>query len=55
MWIKLSDDKELPPIGNSNATSIKAKMTSTILDPKASYRFVDHEKLQADALVGIRY
>ena len=55
MWIKLSDDKALPQIGNPNVTSIKAKMTSTILSPKAGYRFVDHEKLQADALVGIRY
>jgi hypothetical protein len=55
MWIKLSDDKALPQLGNTNATSIKAKMTSTILSPKAGYRFVDHEKLQADALVGIRY
>jgi len=55
MWIKLSDDKALPQIGNPNATSIKAKMTSTILSPKAGYRVVDHEKLQADALVGIRY
>ena len=55
MWIKLSDDKALPQIGNPNVTSIKSKMTSTILSPKAGYRFVDHEKLQADALVGIRY
>jgi hypothetical protein len=55
MWIKLSDDKALPQIGNPNATSIKAKMTSTILSPKAGYRFGAHEKLQADALVGIRY
>jgi hypothetical protein len=55
MWIKLSDDKALPQINNPNATSIKAKMTSTILSPKAGYRLVDHEKLQADALVGIRY
>ena len=55
MWIKLSDDKALPELGNPNATSIKAKMTSTILSPKAGYRLVDHEKLQADALIGIRY
>jgi hypothetical protein len=54
MWIKLSDDKALPEI-SPNATTIKAKMTSTILSPKVGYRFVDHEKLQADALVGIRY
>jgi len=30
-------------------------MTSTIPSPKAGYRLVDHEKLQADALIGIRY
>jgi hypothetical protein len=55
MWIKMSDDKALPALGDPNANSIKAKMTSTILSPKAGYRLVDHEKLQADALIGIRY
>jgi hypothetical protein len=55
MWIKLSDDKAFPGIGDLGADSIKAKMTSSILSPKAGYRFVDSEKFQANALVGIRY
>ena len=55
MWIKLSDDKAFPGIGSSGANSIKAKMISGILSPKVGYRFVDSEKLQANALIGIRY
>jgi hypothetical protein len=55
MWIKLSDDKAFPGIGDFGADSIKAKMTSSILTPKVGYRFVNSIKLQADALVGIRY
>ena len=55
MWIKLSDDKAFPGIGPLGANSLKAKMTSSILTPKAGYRFVDSPKLQADASVGIRY
>ena len=55
MWIKLSDDKALPGSNDPGITSIKVKVTQTILTPKAGYRFVDQEKLKADALVGIRY
>jgi hypothetical protein len=55
MWIKLSDDKSLPEIGDEDADYIKAKMTETLLTPKVGYRLVNSEKLQADALVGIRY
>jgi hypothetical protein len=55
MWIKLSDDKAFPGVGDLGADSIKAKMTSSILTPKVGYRFADYVKLQADALVGIRY
>jgi hypothetical protein len=55
MWIKLSDDKALPEIGDQDADYIKAKMTQTLLDPKVGYRLVNSVKLQADALVGIRY
>jgi hypothetical protein len=55
MWIKLSDDKAFPGLGDLGADSLKAKMTSSILTPKVGYRFADRVKLQADALVGIRY
>jgi hypothetical protein len=55
MWIKLSDDKGLPLSPFPGITSIKVKVTQTVLTPKAGYRVVDHEKLKADAVVGIRY
>lgn len=55
MWIKLSDDRGLPLSPFPGITSIKVKVTQTVLAPKAGYRFVDHEKLKADAVAGIRY
>ncbi len=55
MWIKLSDDKGLPLSPFPGITSIKVKVTQTVLTPKAGYRVVDHEKLKADGVVGIRY
>ena len=55
MWIKLSDDRGLPLSPFPGITSIKVKVTQTVLAPKAGYRVVDHEKLKADAVVGIRY
>ncbi len=55
MWVKFSDDKALPGIIAPGATSIKAKITQTILTPKAGYRILDGERLKADALVGFRY
>jgi hypothetical protein len=55
MWIKLSDDKGIPVANTAGATSIKVKITQTILTPKAGYRILDGEKLKADALVGFRY
>jgi hypothetical protein len=54
MWMKLSDDKALP-VNQLGVTSIKAKLTQTVLTPKAGYLFVDQEKLKADATLGIRY
>jgi len=54
MWMKLSDDKALP-VNQTGVTSIKAKLTQTVLTPKAGYSFVDQEKLKADATLGIRY
>ncbi len=55
MWIKLSDDRALPESPFPGVTAIKMKVTQTFLAPKAGYRFVDKEKLKADALVGINY
>jgi hypothetical protein len=54
MWMKLSDDKALP-VNQTGVTSIKAKLTQTVLTPKAGYLLVDQEKLKADATLGIRY
>jgi hypothetical protein len=55
MWIKLSNDKALPENPFPGLASIRVKVTQTILTPKVGYRFVDNPKLQADALVGLRY
>jgi hypothetical protein len=55
MWIKLSDDTGLPLSPFPGITSIKVKITQTVLTPKAGYELVDHERLKADAIVGIRY
>jgi hypothetical protein len=55
MWIKLSDDTAIPEEAYPGVSSIKAKMTQTIFTPKVGYRVVDSPKLQADALVGLRY
>jgi hypothetical protein len=55
MWIKLSDDQALPENPFPGVTSIKVKVTQSILTPKIGYRFVDNPKLQADALIGLRY
>ena len=54
MWIKLSDDTALPE-NELGVTSIKAKMTQSILTPKTGYRIVDQEKLNVDGTIGIRY
>jgi hypothetical protein len=55
MWIKLSDDTAIPESPFPGLTSIKAKATQTILTPKVGYRLLESPKLQADALVGLRY
>jgi hypothetical protein len=53
IWMKLSDDKALP-IGQQ-ATSVKAKMTETLLTPKIGYRIADGKRVKVDALFGVRY
>jgi hypothetical protein len=55
MWIKLSDDTAIPESPFRGLTSIKAKATETIFTPKVGYRLLDSPKLDADALVGLRY
>ncbi len=53
LWMKLSDQKGLP--FDEGATSVKAKMTETLITPKIGYRFVDAKKVKVDALFGFRY
>lgn len=53
LWMKLSDNKSLP--FNEVATSIKVKMTETLVTQKIGYRFIDTKKVKVDALFGIRY
>jgi hypothetical protein len=53
MWMKLSDDKGLPV--NEIASSVKAKMTETMLTPKVGYRIAGGKRVKVDALFGIRY
>ena len=53
LWMKLSDEKSLP--FDEGVTSVKAKMTETLVTPKIGYRFVDAKKVKVDALFGFRY
>ena len=53
LWMKLSDNKALP--FDEGATSVKAKMTETLITQKIGYRFVDAKKVKVDALFGFRY
>jgi len=52
MWVKLSDDKSIPFLPDY---SVKAKVTQTIFTPKVGYVLLDHEKLNVQGNVGIRY
>jgi opacity protein-like surface antigen len=54
LWMKLSDDKALP-VNEAGVTSVKVKVTESILTPKVGYALINQEKLKVDALVGIRY
>jgi hypothetical protein len=53
LWMKLSDQNALP--FDEGATSVKAKMTETLITQKIGYRFVDAKKVKVDALFGFRY
>ncbi|WP_433963625.1 DUF2252 family protein [Tunturiibacter gelidiferens] len=51
----LATTRRFPQSPFPGIASIKAKATETIFTPKAGYRVVDSPKLQADALIGLRY
>ena len=53
LWMKLSDNKALP--FDEGATSVKTKMTETLITQKIGYRFVDRKRFKVDALFGLRY
>ena len=53
LWMKLSDQKSLP--FDEGATSVKAKMTETLITQEIGYQFVDAKKVKVDALFGFRY
>ena len=53
MWMKLSDDKGLA--FDQGPTSVKIKVTETLLTPKVAYRIVNGEKIKVDGNFGIRY
>lgn len=53
MWVKLTDENALP--FDQGATTAKAEFRQTILTPGIGYRLVDHKKIKADALFGLRY
>jgi hypothetical protein len=53
MWIKLSDDKGL--LFETGLTSVKVKLTQTILTPSVGYRLIDKDRITIDARVGFRY
>jgi len=53
LWMQLSDKKALP--FDEGATSVKAKMTETLVTQKIGYRIVNSKKVKVDALFGIRF
>jgi len=53
LWMQLSDKKGLP--FDEGATSVKTKMTETLITQKIGYRFVDKKRFKVDALFGLRY
>lgn len=54
IWIRLSDSSALPFPGLS-ATSADVRVGQFIWTSKFGYRAIDHEKMKADANVGVRY
>jgi hypothetical protein len=54
IWIRLSDSHALPFPGLS-AISADARAGQFVWTSKVGYRLIDHEKIKADANVGVRY
>lgn len=54
LWIRLSDSHALPFPG-LGATSADARVGQLVWTSKLGYRVIDHEKIKADANVGVRY
>jgi len=54
LWIRLSDSSALP-FPNLNATSADVRVGQLFWTSKVGYRLVDHERLQVDANVGMRF
>ena len=54
VWVRLADEKALPPT-NLGITSANFKATQFIVTPKIGFRLVNSEKVQIDALTGVRY
>jgi len=54
LWIRLSDSHALPFPG-LGATSADVRVGQFIWTSKLGYRVIDHEKMKADASVGVRF
>jgi hypothetical protein len=54
LWIRISDSKALP-FPALGAISADARVGQFIWTSKVGYRLINHEKIKADANVGVRY
>jgi hypothetical protein len=54
LWIRISDSKALPFPG-LGAVSANATVGELVWTSKLAYRVIDHEKIKADANVGVRF
>jgi hypothetical protein len=54
VWIRLSDNRALP-IAVPSSTSADARLGQLVWTSKIGYRLIDHEKVKADAALGVRF
>ncbi len=54
IWIRLSDSRALP-LTTLGATSADARVGQFVWTSKVGYRVINHERIKADANVGVRY
>lgn len=54
LWMRLSQANALPE-NITGITSVKVKVTQSLLTPKVGYRVLDRNKMKVDAQAGIRY